>query len=647
MNAESLNRGSSTATATNDERVITLDLETYYDREYSLSKMTTEEYVRDHRFEVIGIGIKHGAQPTEWFPKPQVKDALAAIDWSDKFVVCQNTMFDAAILKWHFDINPKVWCDTLSMSRALYPHEKSHSLSAQASRMQVGVKGDEVVHAMGKRYADFHADQLNAYGAYCINDVDLTYALFNLYMDKGFPIKELKLIDLTLRMYVDPVLELDIDLLTDHLQNVRDHKQMLMDNLQNRMLEEGNPEFTHLIFSEGPEGGLRKMLMSNQKFADALRLLDVEPPVKVSATTGRMTYAFAKTDDGMLALQDHPNLQVQTLVAARLGNKSTLEETRTERFIGMASRGKFPVPLRYYGAHSGRWSGQDKINLQNLPTRGKNSNTIKRAIKAPPGHVVIDCDSSQIEARTLAWLAGQDDLVEAFEQKQDVYKIMASYIYKIDKEEVNKTQRQVGKTVILGAGYGVGHNKLQKILKLMAGVEVTEHEAKQIVDTYRHTYYRIPQLWSNAQRSLGYLSMGQEFSIDVHELCRTSERGITLPSGLWIQYPGLVSAFDNGQMGYAYLSKTSMEKVYGGLVTENICQAVARCIVAEQMLKIAKRYKVVMTVHDAVACIAPEDQAEEAAQYVRECMSQRPSWAPTLPLACEVGWGATYGDCDD
>jgi DNA polymerase len=634
-------------------KLITIDFETFYDREYSLSKMTTEEYIRHPEFEVIGVGIKHDNEPTVWVDQPEVEATLKAIDWSNAMVLAQNTMFDGAILNWRYGVNPKAWADTLGMSRALFPHEKSHGLAAQAEREAIGVKGDEVVHAMGMRRKDFSAYAIAGYAAYCRNDVDLTHKLFHIYLKRGFPTRELKLIDLTLRMFIEPVLELDRDLLITHLQEVKDRKANLLATLRDKMIEEGNADFVQTIFTEGTEG-LKKLLMSNDKFAAALELLGVIPPLKVSPTTGRTTYAFAKTDPGMIALQDHPNEQVQALVAARLGNKTTLEETRTERFIDMSFRGKFPVPLRYYGAHSGRWSGQDKINLQNLPSRGENAGKIKRAIKAPPGHVIIDADSSQIEARTLAWLAGQEDLVTAFENKRDVYRIMASRIYGKHEDQITKSERQVGKVVILGAGYGVGHVKLRTFLKMQAGVDVTELQARNIVDTYRTTYYRIPELWQKAQLALSYLQSEQEYEIDVQGLCRTaripkglsgSEWGITLPSGLWIQYPGLTTVFGDGKPQAVYVSRGIATKVYGGLVVENFTQAIARCVVGEQMLRIAKRYKAVLTVHDAVACIAPVEEKAEAQRYVEECMSWRPDWAQTLPLACESGVGTTYGDC--
>ena len=628
-------------------KIVTFDAETYYDREYSLSKITTEDYVRSPQFELIGFAIKTNDGPTQWVPKPDCEAFLKSFDWSDAMVVCQNTAFDGAILNWLYGVEPMVWADTLGMSRALYPHDKAHSLKAQAERMGVGVKGDEVLNAIGKRYADFYDAELARYAMYCINDVELTYDIFMKYMAMGFPKQELKLIDLTLRMFIEPVLELNPELLRDHLEEVKDLKQTLLYSVRAMLSTDSDLEVRQGMW-ELDNDGLKTLLMSNDKFATVLQSLGVSPPTKISPATGKVAWAFAKTDEAFKALEDHEDARVQALVAARLGNKTTLEETRTERFIGMAHRGKFPVPLRYYGAHSGRWSGQDSVNLQNLPSRGANAGKIKKAIMAPDGYVVIDCDSAQIEARVLAWLAGQDDLVQAFKDKQDVYKLMATKIYGIAIDDVNKTQRQVGKTVVLGAGYGVGHVKLQTFLKNQAGVEVTLEEAKRIIDTYRSTSFKIADLWRNSGDALKAMLTGQSMQIDAVGLVKAIPgKGLTLPNGLHIQYPGLREKAneESGKFELVYYSKGLPVRIYGGKVVENICQAVARQVVAEQMLRVSKRYKVVLTVHDAVAIIAKKDEADEAQAYLEECMSWNPKWAVGLPLACESGVGASYGDC--
>jgi DNA polymerase len=364
--------------------------------------------------------------------------------------------------------------------------------------------------------------------------------------------------------------------------------------------------------------------------------------MKISPTTGKETYAFAKNDEDFKALLEHENSIVQAIVAARLGVKSTLEETRTERFIGIADRGPLPVPLRYYAAHTGRFGGDDKVNLQNLPRKSP----LKKAIKAPPGYVVIDCDSSQIEARTLAWLAGQWDLVEAFDRGEDVYKIMASSIYGVPVDEVTDAQRFVGKTTILGAGYGMGPLKFQAQLKTF-GVELDLDECKRIIAVYRETYPYIPKLWRDTGDALESLVVGNPTSIGEGMKLAVID-GVVLPNLLRIRYPNLrFVTQDNGKQEMVYDTKKGRAviptRIYGGKCVENICQALARIVIANQMLMIARRYKVAMTVHDSVVPVVPEAEAAEARAFIEQCMRIRPKWAAALPLNCESKMGASYG----
>jgi len=619
-------------------QVITIDFETFYSREFSLTKLATEQYVRSPLFETIGAAIGVGDEPPVWYPKPEVVDALAAIDWSNKLVLAQNTAFDASILAWHYGVNPLAWLDTLGMSRALFPHAKSHSLKAQAERQGVGVKGDEVLNALGKRYADFTPQDLARYGEYCVNDSLLTKRLFDTYRGMGFPKIELRLIDLTLRMFVEPVLILDKPKLQLHLKEVRESKAQLLDDVRDMMLAESDPDFVHAVFSDGTDG-IKKLLMSNEKFATLLRSYDVEPPTKISPATKKEAYAFAKTDEEFIALGGHPDIRVQGLVAARLGTKTTIEETRTERFIGMADRGAFPVPLRYYGAHSGRWSGQDSVNMQNLPSRGANAGRIKKSIMAPEGYVVIDCDSAQIEARVLAWLAGQDDLVAAFERREDVYKIMASNIYGVPVDAITGPQRTVGKTVVLGAGYGVGWLKLQLFLKMQAKVVVDDVESKRIVNAYRGKYNRIPLLWRKGEEALTALAQGQSMVLDAQGLLTVvPDKGIRLPNGLFIQYPGLKKVVkEDGKASWMYYSKGVPVYVYGGKVIEN-CIAVGTDVLTDRGWVAIEKITASDRVHDGVEFVT---HGGMIAKSVQPCVTiDGVHMTPDHEVLTDDGWEA-------
>jgi DNA polymerase len=604
--------------------IITVDFETFYSREIGFAKQTTEEYIRDPEFHVVGVSVQVDDGEPEWFSGTMVQTAeyLKQFDWANSLALAHNAIFDGAILNWHFNIKPKGWLDTLSMGRALHGTNVGGSLKVLAQYYGIGEKGTEVENALGLRRIDFSPEQLARYGEYCMNDVALTWQLFG-NMSKDFPQIELRLIDLTIRMFTEPTLALDLQVLGDHLESVKDLKAMALG-----AYELGD-------------------LMSNQKFAIMLQAAGVVPPMKTSLTTGKETYAFSKTDEEFKALLEHKNPAVQALVGARLGTKSTIEETRTERFIGIAKRGLMPVPLRYYAAHTGRWGGDDKLNLQNIP---RNS-PLKHAIFAPTGYVMIDSDSSQIEARTLAWLAEQDDLVEAFDRGEDVYKIMASAIYGKDISEITKDERFVGKTTILGCGYGMGAAKFQAQLKNF-NVEITLGEATRIIDTYRTTYPKITALWKKAGLALEAMLRGSATELGRNGVLLVCGRdGILLPNELWLRYPNLrmVTAEDGLRNELVYDTKrgkaTIPNRIYGGKVIENVCQALARIVIGEQMLMIAKKYKVVMTVHDAIACIAPKAEAKTAQEYVEMCMRMRPKWAKDLPLNCESGYGQNYGSC--
>lgn len=609
-------------------QLITLDFETFYSKDFSLTKMTTEEYVRDPRFEIVGVGIKVNNGDTEWASgtHEELKRYFDGFDWANSMVLAHNTMFDGAILSWLFDIRPRVWADTLCIARAVHGVEVGGSLKALAERYNLGVKGTEILNALGKRRLDFTDDELDSYGDYCINDVELTYKLFNRLLKQGFPKKELRIIDCTLRMFIHPMLELDCDLLEDHLYDIKLHKDKLL-------CDAGVTD--------------KKELMSNDKFADLLRSKGAEPPTKVSPTTGKETYAFAKTDDGFKSLVTHENPEVQALAAARLGNKSTLEETRTQRFIDIAGRGTLPVPVRYYAAHTGRWGGDDKINLQNLPSRGPNGKKLKKSIVAPDGYTLIDCDSSQIEARVLAWFAGQDDLTDAFRNKEDVYVKMAARIYETSEDQITKDQRFVGKTTILGAGYGMGAVKFQAQLKSF-GTDISLDEARRIINIYRDANWKISHVWREAQHMVAAMERGDNYQFGKEGVIEVigNRKAIRLPSKLLMRYQDLRGERNSEGTEYSYKTRNGRTRIYGGKVIENVCQALARCVIGDQMLLINNKYRAVLTVHDSVIACVPESEAEEAQQYVEKCMRYVPTWAEGLPLECESGVANAYGDCE-
>lgn len=617
--------------------IITADWETYYAKDYTLSKMTMEEYIRSDKFEAIMLGLimPDGTTRVITGTHEEIKYQLDAIEWGKYAVLCHNTLFDAAIFSWVFDVRPRLWLDTLSMSRAMFG-SMGNSLKTLAEKYALPPKGTYVANMMGVRRGDIGTHEWARYSEYCLNDCEITLGLFKLMVDgwysvdpydkrEPFPKDELKLIDKTIRMFAEPMLRLNPEKLKSHYDNVVGRKQKLLDSV----------------------GVDKKDLMSNVLFADLLSQHGVEAPKKISPKTGKEAYAFAKTDEGMKALSEHPSLEVQALVAARLGVKSTLEETRTQRFMGIVQRGKFPVPLRYSAARTKRWAGADSINLQNLPARGMNGGAIKRCIEPPEGYVIIDSDSSNIEARGLPWVAEQEDLLDDFRNKIDVYCKMATGIYGRPITKADKLERFVGKTVVLGAGYGTGAEKLQNALRIAdPPVHLQLDECDRIIKTYRFTVPKIVALWRLANKALQAMHdnhtmwLGREGCLWVE-----GRRGIRLPNGLYLTYPQLHKVRSDKGDQWQYKDDYGFTRIYGAKLVENVIQALARIIIGEQLLRVAKKYRVVMTVHDAIACLAKIEEKEEAAAYVEECMRWVPPWATGWPLDCEYGIGTNYGEC--
>lgn len=619
---------------------ITVDFETYYSGKEKLGfrHQTTEEYVRDKRFEVIGVGVKVDDGETLWFSGPHeiIKSRLTTLyNWDEAALLCHNTMFDGAILAWHYGIKPRVYLDTLCMARAIHGVEAGGSLASLAERYNLGQKGTEVVQAEGVKRTEFTEESLAQYGEYCKNDVELTYKLYKI-LAESFPFSELRLIDMTLRMFIDPVFNLDDVMLQERLEELQAEKQELLCSLKQTLGVETEEE-------------VRKKLASNKQFAAVLEGLGVTVPMKTSKTTGKETFALAKNDVGFIELTEHENPVVQELCAVRLGTKSTIEESRIERFldVGKRNKGKLPIPLKYYGAHTGRWAGSDKVNFQNLPSRDKKKKALKNAVIAPDGHYVINCDSSQIEARVLAWLAGQTDVVEQFARGDDVYSLFASKIYHRTITKADPIERFVGKTCILGLGYGTGALKLQHTLKTQPpGAVVTEEQAKDYVRIYREENDKIIQLWKDSDEALEVIAdKKKSIWLGEHNCLRVTKEGIQLPNELFIKYPNLKWDTTETKGRYVYKSRKGDVDIWGGSVVENVVQALARIIVGEQMIALNERYPVVLTVHDAAVIVVKEEEIDEAMKFIIETMSIPPEWAKGLPVACEAKYARSYGEC--
>jgi DNA polymerase I-like protein with 3'-5' exonuclease and polymerase domains len=604
-------------------KLITLDFETYYDKEYGLKKYTTEEYIRSDKFEVIGVAVNDGTT-TYWNTgtHDEIKTFLKGFDLEDSFALGHNMRFDAAILSWIFDIHPLGLFDTMSMGQILHGLTESVSLANLSTFYGIGVKGTEVGDALGKHRLDFTSNEMASYAKYCINDVELTRQLFYKMKNK-FTAPEMRLIDLTIRMFTEPKLELNKGLLIRHLHEVKDAKEKLLASVSVD----------------------KELLMSNPKFAELLIEQGVEPPTKISITTGKETYAFAKTDEGFKDLLDHEKPHVQALAAARIGNKSTLEETRTENFIQIANRGKLPVPLKYSGAVvSHRWSGVDGINLQNLPRTSE----LRRAICAPKGWKLVASDLSNIELRLAYWFAQSTAKIQQIKDGIDLYKQSASEITGTEYDKVDKDLRYIFKVVNLSGIYGVGANKMHSILK-QGGVKKEHNEVKKIVYAYRRANPELVEAWRDAGTMLESVRAGQVYRMGNGGIITgVPHEGMMKPNGMMLGLPNLRKLKTDTGESWAYdklMGRTIIpEYIHPSKTFQRCIQSLARDIIGEQLIQVAKVYDVVMTVHDELVMLCPEDEVDECVAYVKKCMTTAPTWCSDLPLGCEVGVGDNYMD---
>lgn len=613
----------------------TIDFETYYDKKYSLSKMQTDEYVLDDRFEIIGVGVKAGRdEQVEWFDGRSFKEIewylRDAIDWENTAVCCHNAHFDGFIATQRLNLQPKLWLDTLSMARMVYPELRSHSLATLAETLGIGRKGHQVASYIGYHKHDFTLDQITDYAQYCMNDVALTHTLAELLL-QFTPDLEQYLIDMTIRMFTEPHFVGDRTKLREYYHAEIMRKQKLLDKAKYD----------------------KSILMSNPQLADLLRAHDVAPPEKLSKRTGKMTYAFAKSDKEFTALLEHEDPDVQAIVAARLGVKSTIAETRALRFLETADRGYMPVYLAHWGAKTtGRLSGGNKMNWQNLPARGP-AKELRTCIKAPDGYKVVVGDSSNIELRMAMVLAGQNDIVKQIRKydelgdsaESDVYCDFASKLTGRTITKADKKERLLGKVAMLSLQYGSGFHTFMNMVRIMGGDQVDEREASDIVRFYRNQLNKLPKLWRYCNDTvLPDIHNGTVLTpVDVQGWFLTNKSGYSMPG-----YPGIVyhNLRKDKENEWIYTQgRNDNIHIYGGKVVENLCQHAARNVVLWQTALVHRKYPVALSVHDEIVCVVPEEDAENCKAYMEHALTTAPKWCRgELPLAGEVAIGDSYGE---
>ena len=594
-------------------RIVALDFETFFSDDYTLKKLSTEAYVRDPHFEAHGAAVKWGADhAARWYDARHLALVLKEEDWSDVAIICHHVQFDGFILSHHYGVRPRLWLDTLSMARLLLGNHLSVSLDSVRKHFGLAAKRTPYEKFKGRHWHELDQATQEELAEGCCDEVESIWTIFG-ELAASFPAEEYAIVDLTVRMFTEPVLRADTELLgriwTAEAQKRVDRETTL--------------------------GVTAKELGSNERFAELLRAEGVEPAVKDGKNGG--IYAFAKTDEFMRELLEDDDERIRGLAEARLGVKSTLLQTRADTLGWMASRGPMPVYLRYCGAHTTRWSGGDGANWQNF----KRDHDLRRAIMAPDGWLLATVDLSQIECRILNYLAGQDDVIENFRNGHDPYVGIATEFYNRPITKADAAERGTGKQAELSCGFGCGAAKFRRVARLgIYGPPVTlsDDDAQRAVDIYRSTHRRVTAYWHEAGNTLPWINGGLQREWGPMTI---KDHRVYLPNGAPVIYDTLT--WDTDESHWRLKLRSGWTKMYGAKLVENVVQALARVVMSQACARIAKSFKPVLSSHDEWSFLVKDDEHKgEALAYITQEMKRTPAWLPGIPLDAEASIGERY-----
>jgi len=617
------------------ESTLVLDCESFFDQNYNLQKLSTYEYVSDPRFELLMWAFKRDDDPADFhieLPKH--------IQWKNTTVIMHNAPFDALVLALHYGIHPPFIIDTLDLARHIEPRW-SNKLADLCKRHKLPDKGD-TQQFKGLHRTDFDGQQWCDLIDYATNDAEREYDLLQLLLPKlSNPKFELEVARYTRDLFIKPVLHFDMN---------------RAEKLKAEMLAEVQKVLAEVDVTE-------KEIRGNKSFETLLReVMFDDPPIK-QGKKGPML-AIAKTDPGYAELLNHPTDRVRHLMEARVAAKSwPLHIKRVKRMQStfQAAGKRLPVPLRFYGAHTGRWSGCEGINLQNLPARGHSLvNKIRNLIEAPKGCKLVILDFSQIEARVLDWLAEQNDMLRAFAEGRQIYSEFASKLigHKVRKPKKTDSKtvaewygnyRQMGKIGILGAGYGMGAEHCITFAKNTYKIDLTMVEATRLIKLYRSTHPMVVLYWEKVGRAFRMATQtGQayELSYGIQFSREDNVTVIQLPSTRKLYYTGAKVEGTARRPQLVMPNPAAKDPrpgnaiwFWGGYLVENIVQAVSRDILAEAVLKIeGLGLRIPLIVHDDMSVVVPEKEVDTYRTQIEDIARTPPIWCSGLPvdIDCKV-----------
>jgi hypothetical protein len=639
--------------------IITVDLETFWSKTHSLSKMSPIDYAMHPETEIISCSVKVGAYNTDvFFGEDDIRHAFKSIEGrvSKGLMIAHNmSAFDALIFAWRFKLKPRMWGCTLAMARPIHAKTVGLSLGKLVAHYGLGVKDNRALRAtQGKHLADFTDAERQDMKTYNRDDTDQCYALFN-KLRPYYNAKELWHLDTTIRMFVEPKFMLDPALLDIALVEEQKRKRYAMLKLGKHLRSGDSASAAVMLAKTLPEleEAIRIEVASAPKFSAILNSLGVETPMKPSpSVAGKMVPALAKTDEGFIELQEHPNDVVVAATMARLAVKSTLLETRIGAFqrAGAAVGGLLPIPTHYCGADTtGRRSGflYNPLNLPRVGKPPKISDALRNSMMAPPGYKVVVSDLSGIEMRVnhFLWRVPYSTAMWKKDPTADLYRASGAVTYECTAEEVTKDQRQIEKIKALGLGFGAGAATFLRIAKTMGGLDISLEQSDLWVKEWRHMHADITAGWKTCHRALNFVLTGERFDIDPAGMCYTEHGAIVLPSERRIRYPLLRNEKKDGKTEWFYGEGRHKARIYAGKIDENVVQSVARDVVCDISIQVYREtgFRPVMEVYDELVYIVPESVAQDHLDVVSRVMRTPPKWWPDLVTWSEGDIADTYG----
>lgn len=683
-------------------RLVALDFESFFSTKdgYTLTKMGPISYIRDSRFSAQLMSYIVTDASTMTYDRVRVAEhdnipaVLAALklDAPDVVTVAHNgNGFDFLILSEIYHVVPRIAIDTMCMERWTgVSRIQNESLKSMAKFFQCGEKVEGTVISDGRKWPeDFTPDERTAFIQYCRNDTEQCFLSFKAMLP-FVTADALLFSSITAKMACNPVLRLDDDMLTAYLNELSDKVTKARNDINKMFMFKSDEDFL-------------KAIRSSASFVKMLELLGRKPPMKYSVAKSETkrkkleaegktnlseedyavyTPALAKSDLDFVAMASDADERVALLVRTRLENNSSIQRSRAETFHALAKSGRpMPVMLNVFKAHTSRYTAgnsegsSDKLNLQNLSKRDPSQLTLRKAVQAPEGMALVACDSSQIEARILAYVANETELVDAFRRGADPYADLAEKIFQIPSEKIHKgaksgdkklkAYRNVGKTGILSAGYGVGWRKyadtlLRQGVRLSSDIDQHYEMAHHAHNVYRASNTNIVAFWDTCQTVIKALYLGYSgefggpndniFQYSVAPICgRDDVPTIIGPNKYTLRYFKLsceVSEKNNREEYYYTRVKGKSElktKIYGGALAENLCQYLAFALLQWQACRMTEQgIRLIANIHDSFLAICPEDEAEHTKSVMESCMSSVPDWLGDFPVACEAEIGKDY-----